>query len=149
MTPVFYTLPVHIKNLIKLPLSSTSTQCCASTYVCRIIAWASLASESNTNLAMHLGAMNLKIACLSSPDCKCYVLRLGFWGTIGISSGRRVTVFELPSDTKCHRMNAQLITWQKKHYIRFSELWRVCVVVDFCLDFPVVFMLSIKCYDLT
>ena len=30
--------------------------------------------------------MNLEIACLSSPDYKCYALRFGFSGTLGISS---------------------------------------------------------------
>ena len=32
---------------------------------------------------------------------------------------------------------------EKKHYIRFSELSRICVVADFPLDFPVVFTVSI------
>ena len=49
----------------------------------------------------------------------------------------------LPSDTERHRRNARLITWQKEHNIRFSELWRICAVVDFPLDFRVVFTTSI------
>jgi len=89
--------------------------------------------SSNTNLAK-----NLEIACLSSPDHKCYTLRFGFWGTLDISSGRRVTVFGLPSDTERHRTNARLITWQKKK--QYSFLW---VVADFPLDFPIVFTVSI------
>ena len=32
---------------------------------------------------------------------------------------------------------------EKKYNIRFSELWRICVVADFPLDFPVVFTVSI------
>ena len=71
------------------------------------------ASESNTNLWGY-GATNLEISCLSSPDYKCHALGIGFWGTLGISSSRRVTVFRLPSDTERHRTNARLITWQKK-----------------------------------
>ena len=43
--------------------------------------------------------------------------------------------------------NARQITLQKKEQnIRFSELselWRICVVADFPLDFPVVFTISI------
>ena len=35
------------------------------------------------------------------------------------------------------------MTWQRKHNIRFSEVWWVYVVADFPLDFPVVFTLSI------
>ena len=43
-----------------------------------------------------------------------------------------------------HRANARLITWQlKNHNICFFELWPICVVADFPLDFPVVFMVSI------
>ena len=40
-------------------------------------------------------------------------------------------------------MNARPITWQKKNNIRFSELWRICVVPIFPLDFPFVFTVSI------
>ena len=76
-------------------------------------------------------------------NLECYALRFGFWGTLGISTGRRVTVFGLPSNTECHRMNARLIIWQKKNNIRFSDLWRICVVADVPLDFPVVFTVSI------
>ena len=32
---------------------------------------------------------------------------------------------------------------RKQHNIRFSELWRICVVADFPLDFPVVFTVTI------
>ena len=32
---------------------------------------------------------------------------------------------------------------EKKNNIRFSELWRICVVAGFPLDFPVVFTVSI------
>ena len=87
--------------------------------------------------------MNLEIACLSLPDSKSYALRFGLWGTFDISSSHLVTVLGLPSDTERHRRNARLITWQKEHNIRFSELWRICAVVDFPLDFRVVFTTSI------
>ena len=81
-----------------------------------------------------------------SRDCLPEFARLPrfvFWGTLGISSGCRVTVFGLPSHTECHWTNSRLITLQKKHNIRFSEFWRICVVADFPLDFPVVFTVSI------
>ena len=78
---------------------------------------------AGANLAMHLGAI---AQCPSSPDYKCYALRFGFWGTLGISSGRRATVFGLPSVIERHRTNARLIAWQKKQY---SFLW---VVTDLC-----------------
>ena len=68
-----------------------------------------------------------------SAKNKCYALRFGFWGTLSISSGLRVTVFGLPSDTQHHPTNARLIKWQKKNNIRFFELWRVNVVADFPL----------------
>ena len=82
--------------------------------------------------------MNLEIACLSSPDYKCYALRFGFWRTLGISSGRRVTVFGLPSDTERHRTNARLITWQKT-----TIFVSLSCGGFFPLDFPVVFTVSI------
>ena len=85
---------------------------------------------------MHLGAIAQWIS--RSPNYKCYALWFGFWGTLGISSDRRVTVFALPSETERHRTNAQLITRQKKK--QYSFLW---VVADFPLDFPVVFTVRI------
>jgi len=85
-------------------------------------------SESNTNLAMHLGAIAQWISILhawvSAISYKCYALRFGFWGTLGNSSGRRVTVFGLPSDTERHTWQ---ITWQKK--TKYSFLW---VGADLC-----------------
>ena len=47
-------------------------------------------------------AKNLQIVCLSSPDYKCYALRFGFWGTLGISSSRlRIAVGHRPPPNEC------------------------------------------------
>ena len=70
---------------------------------------------------MHFGAI-----AQSSRDCLpefARLTRFGFWGTLGISSGRRVTVFGLPSHTECHWTNSRLIKLQKKTW--YSFLWVV------------------------
>ena len=87
---------------------------------------------------MHLGSIAQWIS--RSPDYKCFALRFGFWGTHGISSGRRITVFGLPSNTEHHRTNARLITWQKTNIIfvslscggfssRFSSFFTVSIIM--------------------
>ena len=89
------------------------------------IARSSVASESNTNLAMHLGAITQWISRVHAWVRP--IINAMLWGTLGISSDRRVTVFGLPSDTERHRTNARLITWQNKP--QYSFLW---VVADLC-----------------
>ena len=70
-------------------------------------------------------------------------LRVGFlrytWHFFGPSSySLQIAIGHGAPPNKCSTSHMA-----KKHNIRFSELWRVCVVADFPLDFPVVFTLSI------
>ena len=70
-------------------------------------------------------------------DYKCYALRIGFWGTLGISSGRRVTVFDSVGhrappneDARLNRMAEKTIIFVSLSCGGFS-------------GFPVVFTVSI------
>ena len=76
---VYLTLPssfCHLFNVevyFAITIYKKSQRSGDSEVTVMIIARASVASESHTNLAMHL-----EIACLSSPDYKYHVLRFGF-----------------------------------------------------------------------
>ena len=57
------------------------------------------------------------------------------------SYGLRIAVAQRvpPNEFSANHITEKII----KHNIRFSELWPICVVADFPLDFPVVFTVSI------